>query len=281
MTATPVLLRPHAYRDSFAAVWRLALRHRELLWELQKRDLSDRYVGSVLGALWGIVHPLILMALYVVVFNFIFKLKLGDDAGIRLDYAAYIMAGYLPWMAMMDMMARSATVIHANVNLIKQVAFPTELLPAKALLGSLLPQAVGSAFLLIYMGVRFGHFPVTIGLLPVALLLQILAALGLGWLLALVGAYLRDTLNILQVVFLVNLYLMPVVFAPGWTPDILSWLFVFNPFSHMVYVYQDIFFNGAILHPGSWFIFAVLAVFAFVFGFNLFMRAKQAFGNVL
>lgn len=281
MTTAPILLRPHAYRDSFAMVWRLAVRHYELLWELQKRDLSDRYVGSVFGVIWGVVHPLILMALYVVVFGFVFKLKLGEDVGIKLDYPAYIMAGYLPWMAIMDMMTRSATVIHANVNLIKQVAFPTEFLPAKSLLGSLLPQAVGTVFLLVYTGVRFGHLPVTIGLLPVALLIQILAALGLGWLLALIGAYLRDTPNVLQVVFLVNLYLMPVVFVPAWTPEILSWVFVCNPFSHLVYMYQDMFFYGAIQHVSSWLICAGLAVFTFVFGFNLFMRAKQAFGNVL
>ena len=176
----PVLLRPRAYRDAFSGAWKLALRHRELLWELQKRDLSDRYVGSILGTFWGIVHPLLLMGIYVTVFGFLFRLKIDQNVGSGLDYPSYLISGFLPWLA---------GVIYANVNLVKQVAFPLELLPAKGLLGAFLPQAVGTVFLLVYMGVRFGHFPSAIVFLPVALLLQGLAALGLGWLLALVGAY--------------------------------------------------------------------------------------------
>jgi ABC-type polysaccharide/polyol phosphate export permease len=217
MTAAPVLLRPRAYRDSFAAAWRLALRHRELLWELQKRDLSDRFVGSVLGALWSIVHPLLLMAVYVAVFGFVFKVKLDQTGTGELDYPAYLIAGFLPWLAMMDVMSRSAGVIYANVNLVKQVAFPLELLPAKGLLGAFIPQAVGTACLLAYIAVQFGYVPPAIVLLPVALLFQGLAALGLGWLLALVGAYFRDTPNVLQIFFQLNFFLMPVVVGPNAT----------------------------------------------------------------
>jgi lipopolysaccharide transport system permease protein len=281
MIAAPVLLRPRAYRDSFAAAWRLALRHRELLWELQKRDLSDRYVGSVLGAFWGIAQPLFLMALYTVVFGFFFRLKLESTTAGGLDYPSYLIAGYLPWIAMMDVMSRSSTVIYANINLIKQVAFPTELLPAKGLLGAALPQAVGTLFLLAYVGIRFGHYPTTLCLLPVALLFHCLFALGLGWLLALVGAYFRDTPNMLSVFFQLNLFLMPIVFVPSGTPEILSRVIAFNPFAHLIYVYQDILFYGAIEHPWSWLILAAMSVITFVVGFSLFTRAKQAFGNVL
>ena len=281
MTAAPVLLRPRAYCDSFAAAWRLALRHRELLWELQKRDLSDRYVGSVLGALWSIVHPLLLMAVYVAVFGFVFKVKLDQTGTGELDYPAYLIAGFLPWLAMMDVMSRSAGVIYANVNLVKQVAFPLELLPAKGLLGAFIPQAVGTACLLAYIAVQFGYVPPAIVLLPVALLFQGLAALGLGWLLALVGAYFRDTPNVLQIFFQLNFFLMPVVFVPSSTPEVLARAMAVNPFSHLVYVYQDILFYGALRHPGSWAVLAVLSVIVFVAGFTMFTRAKQAFGNVL
>ena len=277
----PVLLRPRTYCDAFAGAWKLASRHRELLWELQKRDLSDRYVGSVLGAFWGIVHPLLLMAIYVAVFGFLFRLKFDQSVGSGLDYPAYLIAGFLPWLAMMDVMSRSAGVIYANVNLVKQVAFPLELLPAKGLVGAFLPQAVGTAFLLAYVAIRFGHPSPMIALLPAALLLQVLAALGLGWLLALVGAYFRDTPNMLQLFFQINLFLMPVVFVPSSTPEVLAKVFAVNPFSHLVYVYQDILFYGALLHPGSWAVLAVLSVIVFVTGFTLFARAKQAFGNVL
>jgi lipopolysaccharide transport system permease protein len=281
MSPVPALLQLRLYRDAYSRAWALARRHRQLLWELQKRDLSDRYVGSMLGVLWGVVHPLFLMGVYVVVFGFVFKLRFGDASGMRYDYPAYIIAGYLPWMAMMDVMARSASVVHANVNLIKQVAFPTELLPAKTLLGSLLPQLVGTAFLLAYLATRFGEVPGTVLLLPLALAMQYVAAMGLAWLLALIGAYFRDAQNVLQVFFLANLYFMPVVFAPQWTPALLAKAMLFNPFAHLVWVYQDILFYGAIAHPWSWVTVAALSLAAFTTGFNLFNHAKQAFGNVL
>ena len=269
------------YREAFVRAWVIARKHRDLLWELQRRDLSDRYVGSTLGALWAVVQPLVQLAVYVIVFGFVFKLKFGGQDSGGFDYPAYIIAGYLPWMAIMDVMTRSAIVIYANMNVIKQVAFPTELLPAKVLLGAFVPQAVGIAFLIAYLELRFGRVPVTLVLLPVALVLEYVAAMGLAWILALVGAYFRDLPNVLQVFFLVNLYAMPIVYAPAWTPPVLARVIPFNPFAHLVYVFQDVLFFGAIRHPVSWGVLSLLAAITFAVGFNLFNRAKQAFGNVL
>src|SRR5262249_39359153 len=86
-------------------------RHRWLVWELVKREHADRYAGSFFGSLWAIGHPLLLMAVYVVVFSYVFRLKLGGTVEMPLDYTAYLMAGYLPWMALQESSLKAASAI--------------------------------------------------------------------------------------------------------------------------------------------------------------------------
>src|SRR5262249_36939436 len=141
-----------------------------LIFLLACREITDRFKGSVIGAVWAFAHPLVQMFVYVLVFRYLFRMRLAAGAGVEgIDYTPWFIAGYLPWMTIQDGMLRSCTAVLQNSNLVKQVVFPLEVLPLRTLLACGLPQAVGLAFLTVYVFWRTGTLPATLALLPVAL----------------------------------------------------------------------------------------------------------------
>jgi len=256
-------------------------RHRWLVWELVKREHADRYAGSFFGSLWAIGHPLLLMAVYVVVFSYVFRLKLGGTVEMPLDYTAYLMAGYLPWMALQESSLKAASAITGHAGLVKEAAFPLEILPVKTSLSVLVTQAVGTAFLVGYIAFVHRTAPWTYLLIPGLLGLQVLTMIGIALGIAAVGVYLRDTRELVQVGALIGMYLVPVFFIPEWTPAALRPLIYLNPLSSMIWCYQDVFYFGRFEHPAAWLVFTALAVTSWRVGASLFGRLKDHFGAAL
>ena len=159
-------------------------RHRRLAWEMAKRDITDRYAGQVAGSLWAIGHPLVMMGIYIFIFAFVFKVRVGGTRELPLDYTAYLLSGLIPWMALQESMMKGSTSITGNASLVKQVVFPIEILPVKGILSSMMTQLIATAILLVYTLVSHGSLFWTHLLLPVLFLLQFLGMAGICLLLA-------------------------------------------------------------------------------------------------
>ena len=185
------------------------LRHRQLTWEMIKRDITDRYAGQIFGSTWAIGHPLILMAIYTFVFSYIFSSRMGGQGDFALDYTTYLLSGLIPWMSFQESMNRGTIAILANANLVKQVVFPLEILPVKGIFSSFLTQTVATLFLMSY---------VTIILLPLLFLFQFMAMTGICFIFAAIGSYFRDLKDIVQVFCIACLYMIPVFYLPSWLP---------------------------------------------------------------
>lgn len=257
------------------------LRHRQLTWEMIKRDISDRYAGQMLGSAWAICHPLLLMAIYTVVFSFVFAIRMGGQADLPLDFTTYLLSGLIPWMAFQESMNRSTTAILVNAELVKQVVFPLEILPVKGIFSSFLTQGVATLFLVTYVLVKFSFLPWTFIFLPLLFFFQFLAMAGVSFMLASVGAYFRDLKDVVQVFSIACLYAIPIFYLPDWLPNWLKPIFYVNPFSYMVWCYQDAFFFGRFAHPWAWPIFFSLSFLTFYVGYRIFRNIKTMFGNIL
>ena len=105
--------------------------------------------------------------------------------------------------------------------------------------------------------------------------------LGMAFLLSAAGAYFRDLKDFVQVFTIVNLYLMPVFYLPMWVPALFKPVLYINPFSYMIWCYQDVLYYGNIEHPWAWTVFAIGSVLVFLTGYYLFRRLKVVFGDVL
>ncbi len=262
-------------------VVQLARRHRQLTWEMAKREILERYTGQLFGVLWAIAHPLVLMGVYLFIFAVVFRVRMGGTRELPLDYAAYLFAGTIPWLAFQESMAKSTTVIISNANLVKQVVFPLEVLPAKGVIATVITQLVFFGVLLAYLLARYQTLSPLIALLPVLILVQAVAMMGVSYILSSVGVYLRDTKDLVQVFVVVGVYLMPTFYLPTAVPEQLRVLLYLNPFSYMIWCYQDVLYFGRFEHPWAWPVFAALSLSVFAAGYATFRRLRTMFGNVL
>lgn len=267
--------------QAFTEVISLLTRHRDLTWEMAKREISDRYAGQAFGPLWAIAHPLFMMGLYVFIFAFVFKMKIGGTVEMPLDYTTYLLSGLVAWMGCQEAMTKSCTAITSHAALVKQVVFPLEILPVKGVLAALFPQSVSLAILILYVVVTNGSLPVTYLLIPVLLIFQILGMIGVSYLLAPIGAYFRDIKDFVQLFSLAGVYLMPVFYLPTWVPELFKPLLYLNPFSYLIWCYQDALYFGRFEHPWAWVVTSVLSVTVFVLGYRAFRKLKPLLGNVL
>jgi lipopolysaccharide transport system permease protein len=275
------ILNPKSNFQAFNELRLLLTRHRELTFELARRELTDRYVGQAFGLIWTFGHPLIVMLIYIFVFAFVFRLGTADRADAPMGYVTYLLSGLIPWLAVQEVMTKASTIIRANANVVKQVVFPIEVLPAKSVLTALFTQTVFMLFLVLYGILDRQTVLWTYILIPLALLLSAMTMIGLGFILSAVGAYLRDTKDFVHVFALAGIYLMPVFYQAESLPMQLRPLLYVNPFSHVIWCYQDIFYYGRIEHPYAWVIFVVLGFTLLSVGYRLFRRVRTLLGNVL
>ena len=129
----------------------MLIQHYELIWEMTRREISERYAGQILGTIWAVGHPLLLMSIYVFVFGVIYPSRIRMGAELPYSFALYILAGLIPWLAFSEAMAKGTTVITNYSNLVKQVVFPIEILPVKGVLVASLTQGVATLGLFMYM----------------------------------------------------------------------------------------------------------------------------------
>jgi lipopolysaccharide transport system permease protein len=253
--------------------------HRSLLGALVVRDLRDRFAGQTLGIVWTLGHPLVLMVLYAFLFAYVFPARTGSSVGGS-DYAPAIFAGLACWLTAQEVLARSTTVLQSHASLVKQIVFPTELLPLKAALASSAAQIVTVTFAVLYAAYKgtLGPFALT---LPFVIVCQLAAATGAAYLLASLGVYFRDLKDVVQVLLAVGLFALPVLYNPHAIPPWLTLVLVLNPISAFVWCYQDALYFGYPAHPIAWVAAPLIGLIMLMVGYTVFQRAKHGFGDVL
>jgi lipopolysaccharide transport system permease protein len=267
--------------QAFQEVIGVLRRHRELTLEMARREISDRYVGQAFGMVWAVGHPIFMMGLYVFIFAFVFKTKVGGTIEMPLDYTTYLLSGLVAWMGFQESMAKSCTAITSNASLVKQVVFPLEILPVKGVISSLFQQSILILLLIIYVLLSHGRLPWTYLLLPVLVIFQLFAMIGVSYLLSAVGTYFRDMKDFVQLFAVSGVYLLPVFYLPAWVPPLFKPLLYLNPFSYLIWCYQDALYFGRIEHPWAWVVNGVASLSILVIGYRLFRKLKPSFGNVL
>jgi lipopolysaccharide transport system permease protein len=260
---------------------RVIARHRALTWAVARRDLVSPYAGQMLGGVWALVHPMFMVILLAWVFNFLLGARFGGTRELPLDYTAYILSGLVPWQSFMLVLARSGTEVVGSANLVKQVVFPLEVLPVKTVVLSLPPMAMGLPFLIIYVLSRTGALPWTYILLPLVIGLHLLWMLGIAFTLSSLGVYFRDLKDVVTLFVTASMYLLPVIYAPGALPSGLRHLITLNPFSSLIWCYQDVLYFGRFEHPWAWLVLLGFSIASFFAGYAVFRRLQPFFGSAL
>jgi lipopolysaccharide transport system permease protein len=252
---------------------------RELILELVLRELRDRHAGQSLGRIWAYGHPLLLMIIYSFLFAYVFPTRFGSGMGLQ-DFSLNVLAGILPWLAFQDLLARSPSVLIGHANLVKQIVFPIEVLPVKTAMASVLPFVLGLLFTIGYAGLQ-GRLAWIVLALPGVIICQLAAMTGAALLLSAVGVFFRDIRELVQVFCTVNLFAQPILYNPFSTPEFLQTIFLFNPFSYLIWCWQDALYHGAPLHPVAWVVLPLASLGLLLLGWIAFKRMSHAFGDAL
>jgi lipopolysaccharide transport system permease protein len=253
---------------------------KELVSALARRDILDRYAGQALGAFWAISNPLLLMGVYVFAFSVLFQGRLSAE-GTALEYTAYILAALVPWIAMAEVIGRAPTAVTSNTNLVKQIVFPTELLPLKIMLGAMPTLVLGLGVALLVSSLTGHASLVGWAMLPVALCCYLLMSTGFAYLLAALGVFVRDIKDVVAVMLSMGFFLHPILYGPGVPPRVLEFAFYFSPISYVLWAFRDALFYGGVTNPWIWIGAVIFSLALFATGFRVYCMLQPSFGNAL
>lgn len=272
----------------------IVVRHRELLWSFVWRELKARYEGSLLGRLWPLLNPLILFLVYYFVFAVILGMKM-EERGMAVDDGSlmglYIISGILPWICFAESLARCTGVVLENGNLVKKIAFPSQLLPLYAVAVNTIYFLIGLAVFLAARLLFFRDLAGTNGLpgswwmLFPAILLQTILTAGLGLLLGALNIFIRDTSQVISLVLQLWFFTTPIVYPARLIEANLpnfAFLMQVNPMYHLMEMYHAALISDGGSTPwASMWIFAAVAVLAFIPCYAFFLSTKGRFADEL
>lgn len=256
------------------------IRGRSLIYQLVRRDFEQRYVGSMAGWLWGVIHPLTLLVIYTFVFQYAFGAKLPPEE-VTDNYPLFLFCGMLPWMLFSETLQRAATALPEYASLIKKSVFPSEVVALGIFLSGLVSHLLALALLLAAAGLWIGAWSATLWVLPIYLGLLGLLSMGLAWILGALNVYLRDTAQVLAVGLQAWFWLTPIFLSETRLSELLPGVVDWNPLTYFVRGYRDSILGGKLPAASD---FAVLAAFGlgtFVLGGLFFRQTKRGFADVL
>jgi lipopolysaccharide transport system permease protein len=254
--------------------------HSGLIRSMVRRDLTNRYKGSVMGLAWAFITPAVQIVIFTVIFQGIFNAKFGEQGGY-LNYGLHLFCGLLPWIAFSDGIQRSTISLIENVNLVKRVVFPIEALPVNVALSALVNQLIGTIILIVAALILEHTVRPTILLVPLLLAPQLLATIGLGWLMASLGVFIRDMPQFNQLAITTWMYLTPIFYPENMIPERFAWAVYLNPMALLIRSYRRILLEGRMPDWRGLMITLVFALICFIFGYWWFERTKKAFADVL
>ncbi len=268
-----------ARRAVWRPLWELPQRF-NLIFSLARRELAARYKGSVLGIVWALLTPVVMIAIFTFIFAGIFGARFGAE-GTAWDYALYLFCGLLPWTAFQEAVQLSSQTIVSHANLVKRVVFPLETLPVALALSTLANQLFGTLALVVAGVIIRRELHWTLLWLPVLVVPQLVATLGAAWFISSLGVFLRDIVQGVGLVLMAWMYLTPIIYPEQIVPEKFRFFINVNPFTPLVRNYRRIILEGAQPDWRGLAYFTIFAGIAFIFGYWWFARTRKSFADVI
>ena len=246
-----------------------------------RRDIRSRYIGSTLGFFWSIINPILMLLIFTFLFSVIFKIRIGDYGKER-GFVEFLICGFLPWIAFSEASLRSTGVIIENANLVKKLKFPSELFVVSTVLSSFLLQLIGFGLFivaLIFLG-KIDSF-LYLFLLPLGFVLQILFTIGIGLILSCVNVFFRDVAQIVNSLFMIWLYISPVMYPLSMVPEKYRIFLMVNPMTHLLEIYRTLILRQELPNWVSVVYVGGLAILLLWLGQVFFLKLKTVFDDYL
>ena len=252
---------------------------RGLLFQLVRRDFEQRFVGSVAGWLWGVIHPLVLLLSWTFVFSICLHQTLPPgQAG---NYPLFLFAGMLPWLLFSETVQRSSSSLLDHASVITKTVFPAEMIPLSVFLSSLVSHLMALVLLMAAVVIWLHSLSPLLLMLPVYMLLLGLLAVGIGWIAAALQVYLRDTSQVLTVALTCWFWLTPIFIFENQFPRRLRVMLYANPLAYVVRAYRQVLLFRQTPSLADVGLLAAYGFAAFFAGGLFFRHLKRGFADVL
>ena len=268
--ATPVAM--------FTSLWR----NRKLIWQMARREVVGRYRGSVMGLAWSFFNPVLMLLVYTFVFSGVFKSRwgVGGEAS-KADFAIVLFVGMIVHGLFAECVNRAPGLILSNINYVKKVVFPLEILPWVVLGSVIFHSLVSLAVLMIAQLVFKQSFPWTSVFFPLVMLPLIFTSMGFAWFLAALGVYMRDIGQITGIFTMAIMFLSPVFYPLSALPKAYQGWMQLNPLTLIIEESRNVLLFGSLpnWHSLSIALLAGLAIAAA--GFWWFQKTRKGFADVI
>ena len=264
-------------RAMVASVWR----HRGLVWAMVRREVAGRYRGSVMGLLWSLFNPIFMLAVYTFVFSVVFQARWNVGSDSKTEFALMLFAGLMVFSLFAECLSRAPGLVVGNVNYVKKVIFPLDILPWVALGSALFHFLVSLGVWLIAYILLFGMPNITILLLPLVVFPLLLLSLGLSWLLASLGVFLRDVGQVVAVLIPVLMFMAPIFYPITALPEAYRGYLLLNPLTAIIEQARKVMYFGQLPDFTQLALHGVISLAVFWLGFAWFQKTRKGFADVL
>jgi lipopolysaccharide transport system permease protein len=267
----------------FAKPFRQMWHHRDLIQAILRREVAERFKGSIAGWVWAVVAPLLAIAVYTLVFSSTVKLPEGYvvTKNENTSYALFILSGIVVFNFWSEMAFRAPMLLHEYVHFIKQTIFPSDMLAVISTLRATLYTVISIVVLLIFQLSVVGSLPWTVLLLPFIFIPFIAFLVGMSWFLCALGAFTRDAGYLMINVVPLFMFATPIFYAQTMLPAPLDFWIYANALTGFVEVLRDIFLVGRL---PNWTVYGYtlfISAFSFYFGYWFFDRYRNVIVDVI
>lgn len=249
---------------------------------MTKREVVGRYRGSIMGLAWSFLNPVFMLAVYTFVFSVVFKARWsGGGEESKTQFAIVLFVGMIVHGLFSEVLNRAPGLILSNVNYVKKVVFPLEILPVISMGAALFHSMASLGVLLLAFTIFNGHLYWTVIFTPIVLLPLIIVSLGLAWMLASLGVYMRDVGQTIGLVTTVMMFLSPVFYPITSLPEAFRPWLLANPLTFIIEQAREILIWGRLpdlLGLGIYTLAASVVAWA---GYAWFQKTRKGFADVL
>jgi len=263
--------------EPLVSLWR----HRELYRRILTRDIQSAFRGSVLGLAWVVVIPLVLVAIYTFVFGVVLGSSWPTPTGSRYEAPLIYFAGIMVFSFFMEIISRAPNHIRENRTYVTKVIFPVDILCWVLAGTALFKFCVNLALLLVFIVMVSGAFPLKALLLPLLLAPFALMTVGIAFILASVGAFIRDLTHALQALAPIILFVSPVFYPIEQVPEPFRFLYWLNPLGFVLEGARGLLFFDRGIPPWPYLAYWLAAIAVFSLGYAFFRRLRPGFADVV
>jgi lipopolysaccharide transport system permease protein len=256
-------------------------RSRDLIWQMTKREVVGRYRGSALGLFWSFFNPVLMLIIYTFVFSVVFKARWGAGGESRFEFALILFAGLIVFNLFAECVNRAPTLIVGNVNYVKKVVFPLEILPVITMAAALFHGVVSLGVLFVFHLLATASIQWTVIFAPVVMLPLLLITLGISWFLASFGVFVRDVAQSIGLLTTVLMFLTPIFYPVSAIPEKYRIFIYLNPLTFIIEQMREVLIWGKLPSWSGWGLSMAVGIVVAWIGLVWFQKTRKGFADVL